>query len=83
MPFKSDGLLILRETLELFSKDASEYKLEHCFYCKKCRVCSVSSSLAKELKRNKFNTDNKKVKWWRLYFVFDEVDEQVILTKNV
>ena len=83
MPFKSDGLLILSGTLERFSKDASEYKLEHCFYCKKCRACSISSSLAKELKRNKFNTENKKVKWWRLYFVFDEVDEQVILTKNL
>ena len=50
MPFKSDGLLMLKETLERFSKDASEYKLEHCFYCKKCCACSISSSLAKELK---------------------------------
>ena len=77
---KSDWLLILREYLECFSKDANDYILEDCFYCKKCRACSINSSLVKELKRNKFNFENKKVQWWRLQFVDDD---QVILSKNL
>ena len=77
---KSDRLLILREQLEGFSKDASDYILEHCFYCKNCRACSLNTSLLKELKRNKFKSENKKVQWWRLQFV-DE--DQVILSKNL
>ena len=79
MPLKSEGLLIFRERLERSSKDASEYIFEHCFYCKKCCACSINSSLAKELKRNKFKTDNKKAKWWRLYF---DKEHQVILLRN-
>ena len=77
---KSDRLLILRERLECFSKDASEYILEHCFYFKNCRACSLNTSLLKELKRNNFNAENKKVQWWRLQFV-DE--NKVILSKNL
>ena len=77
---KSDWLLILREELERFSKDANEYILEHFFYCKNCRACSLNTSLLKELKRNNFNSENKKVQWWRLQFV-DE--NKVILSKNL
>ena len=77
---KSNRLLILREELEGFSKDASDYILEHCFYCKNCRACSLNTSLLKELKKSKFNSENKKVQWWRLQFV-DE--DQVILSKNL
>ena len=80
-PHKSDGLLILRERLEGFSKDANEYILEHCFYCKKCIACSINSSLTKELKRNKFKTENKKVNWWRIHF--NDQGDQVILRKNL
>ena len=77
---KSDWLLILRERLESFSRDANEYILEHCFYCKNCRPCSLNTSLLKELKRNNFNSENKKVQSWRLQFV-DE--NKVILSKNL
>ena len=77
---KSDWLLILRESLERFSKDASEYILEHCYYCKNCRACSLNTSLLKELKRNNFNSENKNVQWRRLQFV-DE--NKVILSKSL
>ena len=77
---KSDWLLILRESLKCFSKDATECILEHCFYCKNYRACSLNTSLLKELKRNNFNSENKKVQSWRLQFV-DE--NKVILSKNL
>ena len=79
MSLEVKGLLILRDELERSSKDANDYILEHCFYCKKCRACSINSMLAKELKRNKFKSENKKVKWWRIRFV----DDQLILSKNL
>ena len=65
------GLLVLRDTLEGVSKDANEWILNHCFYCKKCGACSINSHLQKKLKRNKFKTKNSHVKWWRLRFVDD------------
>ena len=77
---KSDWLLVLREQLEGFSRDASNYICEHCFYCKNCRACSLNTSLSKELKRNKFKSENKKVQWWRIQFVDGD---QVILSKNL
>ena len=77
---KSDRLLVLREQLESFSRDASEYICQHCFYCKNCCACSFNTSLSKELKRNKFKSENKKVQWWRIQFI-DE--DQLILSKNL
>ena len=73
------GLLVLRDTLQGVSKDASEWILNHCFYCKKCRACSINSHLQKELKRNNFKTKNSHVKRWRLRFV----DDLPILLKNL
>ena len=77
---KADWLLVLRENLERFPKDANDYILGHCFYCKNCRACSLNTSFIKELKRNNFKTENKKVQWWRLQFI-DE--NKVILSKNL
>ena len=77
---KADWLLVLRERLESFSKDSNEYILEHCFFCKNCRAYSLNTSLLKELKRNNFNSENRKLQWWRLQFV-DE--NKVILSKNL
>ena len=77
---KADWLLVFRENLERFSKDSNEYILEHCFYCKNCRVCSLNTSLIKELKRNKFDSENIKVEWWRIQFI-DE--NKVVLSKNL
>ena len=57
---KADWLLVFRENLERFSKDSNEYILEHCFYCNNCRVCSLNTSLIKELKRNKFDSEKYK-----------------------
>ena len=71
MSLELSGLLILREELEGASRDANEWILQHCFYCKNCRACSINSSLQKELKRNNFRTKNKHVKWGRLHFVND------------
>ena len=73
------GLLVLRDTLEGVSKDAKEWILNHCFYCKKRRGCSINSHLQKELKRNNFKTKNSHVKLWRLRFV----DDLPILSKNL
>ena len=73
------GLLVVRDTLESVSKDANDWILNHCFYCKKCRACSINSHLQKELKRNNFKTKNSQVKWWRLRFV----DDLPILSKNL
>ena len=55
------GLLVVRDTLEGVSKDANDWILNHCFYCKKCRACSINSHLQKELKRNSFKTENSHV----------------------
>ena len=77
---KSERLLALREQLEGFLRDASDYICEHCFYCKNCRACSLNASLTKELKRNKFNSENKKVQWWRIQSI---EDDQLILSKNL
>ena len=77
---KADWLLVLRENLDRFLKDAGEYILEHCFYCKNCRAFSLNTSLLKELKRNNFNSENKKVQWWRLQLVDKN---KVILSKNL
>ena len=77
---KSEWLLVLREQLEGFSRDATEYICEHCFYCKNCRACSLNTSLTKELKRNKFKSNNKKVQWWRIKFI---EDDQLVLSKNL
>ena len=77
---KADWLLVLRERIETFPKDSNEYILEHCFYCKNCHACSLNTSLIKELKRNNFKTENRKVQWWRLQFI-DE--NKVILSKNL
>ena len=79
MSLELSGLLILREELEGASRDANEWILQHCFYCKNCRACSINSSLQKELKRNNFKTKNKHVKWWRLHFV----DDLPVLSKNL
>ena len=76
---KSEWLLVLREYLETFSSDANDYICEHCFYCKKCRACSLNSSLTKEMKRNKFKSENKAIQWWRIQFI-DE--DQVVLSIN-
>ena len=73
------GLLVVRGTLEGVSKDANDWILNHCFYCKKCRACSINSHLQKELKRNNFKTKNSHVKLWRLRFV----DDLPILSKNL
>ena len=69
-------LLVLRDSLEGVSKDANEWILNHCFYCKKCRA---SINLQKELKRNNFKTKISHVKWWGLRFVND----LPILSKNL
>ena len=73
------GLLILRDELEGVSRDANEWILNHCFYCKKCRTYFINSQLQKELKRNNFKMKNSHVKWWRLRFV----DDLPILSKNL
>ena len=79
MSLKVSGLLVLRDTLEGVSKDANEWILNHCFYCKKCRASSINPHLQKELKRNNFKTKNSHVKWLRLRFV----DDLPILSKNL
>ena len=73
------GLLVVTDTLEGVSKDANDWILNHCFYCKKCRACSINSHFQKELKRNNFKTKNSHVKLWRLRFV----DDLPILLKNL
>ena len=77
---KADWLLVLRENLDRFSKDANEFILEHCFYCKNCRACSLNTSLIKELKRNKFSSENIKVQRWRIQFIGEDT---VLLSKNL
>ena len=79
MSLELTGLSILREELEIASREANELILQHCFYCKNCRACFINSSLQKELKRNNFKTKNKHVKWWRLHFV----DDLPALSKNL
>ena len=79
MPLELSGLLILRDNLAVASRDANEWILQDCFYCKNCRACAINSRLQKELKRNNFKTKNSHVKWWRLRFV----DDLPVLTPNL
>ena len=79
MSLELSGLFILRQELEGVSRDANDWILQHCFYCKNCRTCSLNSSIQKELKKNNFKTKNRHVKWWRLYFV----DDLPVLLKNL
>ena len=51
MSLQLSDLLILRDELEGVSRDANDWILQHCFYCKNCRACSLNSSIQKELKR--------------------------------
>ena len=44
------GILLLRDSLAESSKDANEWILNHCYYCKKCRACAINSTLQKELR---------------------------------
>ena len=71
MSLQLSDLLTLRNELEGVSRDANDWILQHCFYCKNCRACSLNSSIQKELKRNNFKTKNRHAKWWRLKFVND------------
>ena len=73
------GLLVSRDKFEGVSRDANEWILNHCFYCKTCRACFINSQLQKELKKNNFKTKNSHVKWWRFRFV----DDLPILSKNL
>ena len=67
----STGRLCLRDHLATVSKDANDWILAHCFYCKSCRACSINSGLYKELSRARFWTVNKHVKWFSLVWVDD------------
>ena len=60
---------ILRDFLFDVNKDANEWILSHCYYCKNCSACAINSRLQKELKINHFKTKNKHIKWWKIYFV--------------
>ena len=71
MSLERVGSLELRDHLSVAKKDANEWILEHCFYCKNCRACSFNSRLQKKLNRNGFKTTNKHIKWWRLFWVDD------------
>ena len=51
------------------SKDANEWILSHCYYCKNCSEYAINSKLQKELKRNHFKTKNKHIKWWKICFL--------------
>ena len=79
MSLELSHLLILRDELEVVSRDANDWILQHCFYCKNYRACSLNSSIQKELKKNNFKTKNRHGKWWRLYFV----DDLPVLLKNL
>ena len=71
MHAKLTGSLELSNHLAMTIKDANEWILEYCFYCKRCRACSINSRLQKELSRNGFKTNNKHVKWRLLTWVDD------------
>ena len=66
---KLSECLVLRDFLSDVNKDANEWILSHCYYCKNCSACAINSRLQKELKRNHFTTKNKHIKWWKIYFV--------------
>ena len=69
MESKLSECLVLRDFLSDVNKDANEWILSHCYYCKNCSACAINSRLQKELKRNHFKTKNKHIKWWKIYFV--------------
>ena len=70
--YSTTGRLCLRDHLAIVSRDANDWILANCFYCKGCRVCSINSALYKELSRIGFWTVNKHVKWWSLVW-FDDL----------
>ena len=61
MSFERLDILVLRDSLAESSKDANEWILSHCYYCKNCRACATNSTLQKELKRNSLKDKNKHV----------------------
>ena len=63
------GCLLSRDSLSDMNKDANEWILSHCYYCKNCSECAINSKLQKELKRNHFKTKNKHIKWWKICFL--------------
>ena len=63
------GCLMLKDNLPNINKEAKEWILTHCYYCKNCSARAINSSLQKELKRNHFKTKNKHIKWWKIYFI--------------
>ena len=63
--------LSLRYHLAIVSRDANDWILTHCFYCKPCRACSINSGLYKELSRAGFWKANKHVKWWLFVWIND------------
>ena len=69
MESKLSECLVLRDFLSDVNKDANEWILSHCYYCKNCSAYAINSSLQKELKRNHFKTKNKHIKRWKNYFV--------------
>ena len=69
MESKLSECLVLRDFLSDVNKDANEWILFHCYYCKNCSACAINSRLQKELKGNHFKIKNKHIKWWKIYFV--------------
>ena len=47
MSLESLGILVLRDYLLDALKDANEWILQHCYYCKNCRACAINSRLKK------------------------------------
>ena len=72
MSLESLGILVLRDYLLDALKDANEWILQHCCYCKNCRACAINSRLKKEISRNKIKSENSHIKWWKIYF-FDDL----------
>ena len=50
MESKLSGCLVLRDFLFDVNKDANDWILLHCYYCKNCSACAIDSRLQKELK---------------------------------
>ena len=72
MSLESLGILVLRDYLLDALKDANEWILQHCCYCKNCRACAINSRLKKEINKNKIKSENSHIKWWKIYF-FDDL----------